>query len=85
MFDTHIPVALIFYGKTRRRTEIPLDEELRALTLATIAAVREMKLSHPPPAPNTEPAAAIPIPSSTSANRAPYASNAVPPRGSHPN
>jgi CRISPR-associated exonuclease Cas4 len=43
MFQTQIPVALIFYGTTRRRTEVPLDEELRTLTIATIAAVREMK------------------------------------------
>lgn len=43
MFQTQIPTALIFYGKTRRRTEVPLDDDLRALTLATIAAVREMK------------------------------------------
>ncbi len=43
MFATEIPTALIFYGKTRRRTEVPLDEPLRALTLTTIAAVHEMK------------------------------------------
>lgn len=45
MFQTDIPLALIFYGKTRRRTEVPLDATLRALTLATITAVREMKES----------------------------------------
>ena len=43
MFATEIPTALIFYGKTRRRTEIPLDEGLRSLTFSTIAAVHEMK------------------------------------------
>lgn len=43
MFNTSIPTALIFYGKTRRRTEVPLDDDLRALTLATIAAVHDMK------------------------------------------
>jgi CRISPR-associated exonuclease Cas4 len=43
MFSVEIPNALIFYGTTRRRTEVPLDESLRALTLATIAAVHEMK------------------------------------------
>ena len=43
MFDTEIPTALIFYGKTRRRTEVTLDETLRALTISTIAAVHEMK------------------------------------------
>jgi CRISPR-associated exonuclease Cas4 len=43
MFSTSIPTALIFYGTTRRRTEVRLDDELRALTISTIAAVREMK------------------------------------------
>ena len=43
MFQTQIPAALIFYETTRRRTEVPLDDGLRALTLSTIAAVREMK------------------------------------------
>lgn len=45
MFGTYIPIALIFYGKTRRRTELPLDDELRSLTISTINAVREMKLN----------------------------------------
>ena len=43
MFATTIPIGLIFYGKTRRRTEIKLDEGLRSLTFSTIAAVHEMK------------------------------------------
>lgn len=43
MFNTSIPTALIFYGKTRRRTEVALDESLRTLTLSTIAAVHDMK------------------------------------------
>ena len=43
MFQTSIPTALIFYGTTRRRTEVRLDDELRDLTISTIAAVREMK------------------------------------------
>jgi CRISPR-associated exonuclease Cas4 len=43
MFQKSIPTALIFYGTTRRRTEVILDDGLRALTFATIAAVREMK------------------------------------------
>lgn len=43
MFSTSIPTALIFYGTTRRRTEVRLDDELRDLTISTIAAVREMK------------------------------------------
>lgn len=43
MFQTQIPTGLIFYGKTRRRTEVPLDASLRDLTISTIAAVHEMK------------------------------------------
>ncbi len=43
MFSVEIPTALIFYGTTRRRTEVRLDDELRDLTTSTIAAVREMK------------------------------------------
>lgn len=45
MFRTSIPDALIFYGKTRRRTEVVLDDTLRTLTISTIAAVRDMKHS----------------------------------------
>ena len=43
MFGVSISVGLIFYGKARRRTEVPLDAPLRELTRATIAAVHEMK------------------------------------------
>jgi len=43
MFSVEIPNALIFYGTTRRRTEVRLNDGLRALTLSTIAAVRQMK------------------------------------------
>lgn len=43
MFQTEIPTGLIFYGKTRRRTEIILDKTLRNITSDTIAAVRTMK------------------------------------------
>jgi CRISPR-associated exonuclease Cas4 len=45
MFSVEIPNALIFYGTTRRRIEVPLDDGLRALALATITAVHEMKRS----------------------------------------
>lgn len=43
MFQTEIPIGLLFYGKTRRRTEVALDIALRQLTHDTIAAVRDMK------------------------------------------
>lgn len=45
MFQTEITHGLIFYGKTRRRTEVILDQELRDLTFSTITAVHEMKQS----------------------------------------
>lgn len=45
MFQTEIPLGLIFYGKTRRRTEVILDQELRNLTFSTITAVHGMKQS----------------------------------------
>lgn len=51
MFQTKISHGLIFYGKTRRRTEVHLAADLRALTLDTIAVVHEMKHSgHTPTA-----------------------------------
>lgn len=43
MFHTEIPRGLIFYGKTRRRTEIFLDDQLRKITLNTIRSVRDLK------------------------------------------
>ncbi|MFD2255920.1 CRISPR-associated protein Cas4 [Luteolibacter algae] len=43
MFHTKIPVGLIFYGKTRRRIEVRLDETLRTLTLSTVSKVRRLK------------------------------------------
>jgi len=42
MFQTTVTQGLIFYGKTRRRTPLPIDENLRALTLETIAGTREL-------------------------------------------
>lgn len=37
-----VPEGAMFYGKTRRRLVVPLDDELRELTLGAIAAVRGM-------------------------------------------
>ncbi|NJM37573.1 MAG: CRISPR-associated protein Cas4 [Akkermansiaceae bacterium] len=37
MFQTHIPEGHIYYGKTKRRTAIALDEEIRDLTLSIIS------------------------------------------------
>lgn len=42
MFNTPISRGLIFYGKPRRRTAVSLDNELRQLTLDTIAATQQM-------------------------------------------
>jgi CRISPR-associated exonuclease Cas4 len=36
MFQTKVPQGLIFYGKTRRRTAINIDDNLRSLTLQII-------------------------------------------------
>jgi CRISPR-associated exonuclease Cas4 len=33
--DLHIPEGALYYGKPRRRTVVPFDEELRTLTLET--------------------------------------------------
>lgn len=43
MFSTQIHTALIFYGKTRRRSTVTIDQPLRRLTMETIHAVQGMK------------------------------------------
>jgi CRISPR-associated exonuclease Cas4 len=45
MFNVSIPEGALFYGETRRRTIVALDEDLRALTVDTVAAVRAMLTS----------------------------------------
>lgn len=42
MLQTPVPAGAIFYGKTRRRTEVPFTPELRALTIATIQQLRDL-------------------------------------------
>jgi len=37
-----IPLAFLYYGKPHRRTEVALDEELRDLTISTVARAREI-------------------------------------------
>ena len=49
MFDVEIKRGLIFYGKTRRRKEIALDESLRELTENIITATAEMFLTEVTP------------------------------------
>ena len=46
-----IPTGQLFYGKTRRRQDVPFNEQLRSLTRSTIAALRELiDAGHTPPA-----------------------------------
>jgi CRISPR-associated exonuclease Cas4 len=53
MFRVEVPEGALFYGKNRRRTVLRFDDELRALTTNTAAAVREMLAQGrtPPPVP----------------------------------
>ena len=53
MFDVTVPEGALFYGELRRRTEVALDAELRALTAATATDVRAMFAAGrtPPPVP----------------------------------
>jgi len=40
MFACDIPEGALFYGQTRRRSVVPIDDDLRALTLSVAGAVR---------------------------------------------
>jgi CRISPR-associated exonuclease Cas4 len=51
MFGVAVPEGALFYGATQRRTVVAIDAELRALTLATAAAVRAMLAGGVTPAP----------------------------------
>lgn len=42
MFQTTVTEGLIFYGKTRRRTPVKIDDNLRALTLQIIDGTRQL-------------------------------------------
>jgi CRISPR-associated exonuclease Cas4 len=42
MLSCAVPEGALFYGQTRRRQRVVFDEALRALTLDTIRAVRQM-------------------------------------------
>jgi CRISPR-associated exonuclease Cas4 len=53
MLGVEIPHGIIYEGATRRRREIAFDPQLRAHTIALIAAVRSMLIEQVlPPAPN---------------------------------
>lgn len=51
MTDTHVQRGALFYAETRRRVEVSFDVELRALTEATVADLKEIftTLKTPPP------------------------------------
>ncbi len=51
MFGCEVTEGALFYGQTRRRVAIAIDGELRALTLATAAAVRAMLANGVTPSP----------------------------------
>lgn len=49
MLGKGIEVGALFYGQTRRRTEVHFDQELRELTIRTIADTRAMLASRQTP------------------------------------
>lgn len=51
MFEKSVPEGAIYYKQSRRRREVTLDGELRALTVETISAVRNLLENQrvPPP------------------------------------
>jgi len=51
MFGAPVPEGALFYGENRRRTVVPIDAGLRALTEATAAAARAMIAAGRTPAP----------------------------------
>lgn len=56
MFACDIPEGALFYGKTRRRSLVPLDAGLRALTQETTDAIRQCRASGTLPAAVYDPA-----------------------------
>ena len=56
MLGQDIPEGALFYGKTRRRTVVSLDEPLRERTMAAIEAVRKLLFYGvtPPPPPQDQ-------------------------------
>jgi CRISPR-associated exonuclease Cas4 len=56
MFGCPVPHGALFYGATRRRTEVTFDEPLRALTRDIAAQTRDMLASSRTPPPNYKPA-----------------------------
>ena len=51
MFGRPVPEGALFYGETKRRVAVAMDEELRALTRGAIAALTEIFRAGATPAP----------------------------------
>lgn len=56
MFAKTVPLGALFYGVTRRRTEVVFDETLRALTRDIATRTRDMLASGRTPPPDYKPA-----------------------------
>ncbi len=56
MFGQPVPQGALFYGATRRRTEVAFDEPLRTLTREIAAQTRDMLASGRTPPPDYKPA-----------------------------
>jgi CRISPR-associated exonuclease Cas4 len=50
MLGSSVPAGALFYGKTRRRLDVPFDAELRAITAQTITRLHELIASRRTPA-----------------------------------
>lgn len=50
MTGQRVPEGALFYGETKRRTVVTFDEELRNLTLTTIAQLRDIFITQKTPA-----------------------------------
>jgi len=49
MLNVTIPSGCLFYGETRRRTTVPFDDELRAVTIRAIERLHELVASRVTP------------------------------------
>jgi CRISPR-associated exonuclease Cas4 len=49
MLNTQVPAGALFYGKTRRRLDVPFDASLRSLTEQTIQQLHELIASKKTP------------------------------------
>lgn len=54
MLGHPVPAGALFYAQTRRRVEVPFDDDLRALTLSTIADLAAVFAAARTPPPTTQ-------------------------------